>query len=221
MARKNPRKTQSRSTLGLRRPLRFQLRYGIVKDAHIEGAETICGIGEEDRIRTITIDENIHLLADFANWGNEPKEILDFTKKHGPLDPAFKKAGQFRFTIRRWLELQRQFRELWEKRVPGKGRPLPNALGESKDVNRGESFDFDFNGESWYGVSTLYRFLEFGLLTCVRWMLRECENPECTSKYFVAKRSDQKYCSPDCANWAQKKSKLKYWHKRAEHQRHS
>jgi len=218
MATRNPRKTLSRSTLALR-PLRFRLQYGIVEDAHVEGTETICGIGEEGRIRTITIDERIHLLAEFANWGNEPKEVLIFTKRHGPLEPALKKGGQFRFTIRGWVELQRQFRELWEKRVPGEGKRLSNSFGEYMNVSHGESFDFAFNGDSWYQVATLYRFLEFGLLTCARWKLRACEHPECTSKYFIANRSDQKYCSEDCANWAQKRSKLKYWHKRASSKR--
>jgi hypothetical protein len=38
-----------------------------------------------------------------------------------------------------------------------------------------------------------------------------CRNPDCPSRYFIASRKNQRYCSPDCASPAKKEAKLKWW----------
>lgn len=40
-----------------------------------------------------------------------------------------------------------------------------------------------------------------------------CRNPACANPYFIAKRKDQRYCSPECAQPAKKEAKLKWWHR--------
>ena len=38
-----------------------------------------------------------------------------------------------------------------------------------------------------------------------------CANPECPAPYFFATKKSQKYCSPECAQPAQRASKLRWW----------
>ena len=42
--------------------------------------------------------------------------------------------------------------------------------------------------------------------------LRICRNPGCINCYFIASRTDQRYCSPECSWPAKKAAKLKWWH---------
>jgi hypothetical protein len=49
--------------------------------------------------------------------------------------------------------------------------------------------------------------------------LRVCSNPECPAPLFIAKRpKQQRQCSPECAAWAQRQSKLKWWEHHKEEQ---
>jgi hypothetical protein len=41
--------------------------------------------------------------------------------------------------------------------------------------------------------------------------LRHCPNPECPAPYFITDKRGQKYCSPVCAEPAQRASKLRWW----------
>jgi hypothetical protein len=42
--------------------------------------------------------------------------------------------------------------------------------------------------------------------------LKVCENPECPGvRYFIGKRSTQRYCSPECAEVFQREAKRKWW----------
>jgi hypothetical protein len=45
-------------------------------------------------------------------------------------------------------------------------------------------------------------------------LLKICRNPDCPSRHFIAKRSDQKDCSIACGRPARIKSKRKYWQRR-------
>jgi hypothetical protein len=38
-----------------------------------------------------------------------------------------------------------------------------------------------------------------------------CANAECTAPYFIARRTTQRYCSPDCAEVFQQRWKLDWW----------
>jgi hypothetical protein len=41
--------------------------------------------------------------------------------------------------------------------------------------------------------------------------VRHCRNPECQEPYFFARKRNQEYCSPDCAEYGQRESKKKWW----------
>jgi len=43
--------------------------------------------------------------------------------------------------------------------------------------------------------------------------IKVCQNSECPSPYFIATRTTQKYCSPDCLRPIQKQSKLRWWNR--------
>lgn len=49
--------------------------------------------------------------------------------------------------------------------------------------------------------------------TCVRLgeRLGYCLNEDCSSRYFLRVRRDQKYCSPECAKPAKRAAKLRWW----------
>jgi hypothetical protein len=47
-----------------------------------------------------------------------------------------------------------------------------------------------------------------------------CENPDCPARFFLAKRSDQKYCERgECTAYAQRKYALKWWNRKGKTQR--
>jgi len=52
--------------------------------------------------------------------------------------------------------------------------------------------------------------------TCLRAFedLGVCRNPKCAAPYFFLQRSDQLYCSTECAKPARRASKLKWWRER-------
>ncbi len=47
-----------------------------------------------------------------------------------------------------------------------------------------------------------------------------CQNPDCAAPYFMAKRSDQKYCEQgECTTYAQRKYALKWWNREGKESR--
>jgi hypothetical protein len=51
------------------------------------------------------------------------------------------------------------------------------------------------------------------LLALISWadLLTYCNNPDCQTPYFIAKRRGQDYCSKPCARVAQRESKRRWW----------
>lgn len=41
--------------------------------------------------------------------------------------------------------------------------------------------------------------------------MRQCAKPECSHRFFIAKRRSDKYCCKGCALWGKRRSKLKSW----------
>jgi hypothetical protein len=62
---------------------------------------------------------------------------------------------------------------------------------------------------------------ELLLLHFTRWsdLTRYCDNPECSSPYFIARDPRQKYCSDACAKPAQRECKRNWWAKHGRQQR--
>jgi hypothetical protein len=211
MVNLNPNRSGVRRTLAIERTFHFVLHQR-VKSA-MERNDFVSGAWAPDRTRSLTIDDRFDIIEQFANWSPEPRRIVRFTKAYGPLEAPFKKGGRFRFTIARWIRLQRRYQRRWSEQMFSPDKPLPNMDWEALSTAPGERFEF-FSGELSYTVATLYRFLLLGLYACPRWRLAKCGRPECQNPFFVATRRGQKYCSEPCANAAQKEWKRNWWNAR-------
>jgi len=51
-------------------------------------------------------------------------------------------------------------------------------------------------------------------------LAKVCEAEDCPARYFIAKRRNQRYCSPECAAQFQKKYKLDWWNREGSRRRH-
>ena len=78
----------------------------------------------------------------------------------------------------------------------------PNSRDEGRLVMKG----------AFYCVTTtLYRLLEFELMSVPRDRLRLCRRSDCKHPYFIARHGSQQYCSRRCANWAQENWRKAYY----------
>jgi len=172
----------------------------------------------------------------FANWRSGPADILEFTRRFGPLDWEGEFADldavsglKFAFLAVHWRERQTEFRKLWETaRTEGPGGPtwltlpvtgdFPVAAGEDR-YTRPANYDRGKDEDSfiWQTPETLWQPTPKGPLAKVSakttWQylclalsfeklesLGRCENPECTTPYFIASRKGRMFCSEDCAH---------------------
>jgi hypothetical protein len=124
-------------------------------------------------------------------------EASDFIKRYGVVGDASEErhlepGDGFRVSILLFSSLQENFRHRWKSGFP-----------------RGAGYADDYVLELTRGASRLFELRPADLITCMRFLLardleqklaRFCENPSCAAPYFVAERSDQKYCTRKCAN---------------------
>jgi hypothetical protein len=191
-----------------RTPFAFTTTTGVKQAERI--GETITGTWEHYP-RTSRVDRNLLILEDFANRTCDPESVLRFTQEYGPLDHTFKPDREFRFRIQIWADLQAEFRRRWERLMYIVGKPIPLDVPVLA-VKRGEAFEWTF-GDLSFRSSTLYRLLTLELHSRPRERLRRCSRPDCPTPYFLAKRLQQRYCCEDCAKWAQREEKLKWWNR--------
>lgn len=189
-----------------RRPLRFCTLHG-VEDVRLLKGNIIAGRWcEFPPLRGV----GRQLIKDFANWSARPDDVSRFTEEYGPISEPAVGGREFSFSVDVWAELQRSFRLDWERLVlKPRGRAYL-VLRNKLPVERGEGFLW-LNRDFAYRTSTLYRLLLFELYSVPREDLRKCARPNCPKPYFVAKHGSQRYCSPPCADWAQKKEKREWW----------
>jgi hypothetical protein len=205
----------ARSTLAIERTFQFVLHSG-VESVWLDG-DMIRGEWYPDRRRSVQMDPNHTLLAEFANWSHNPKRIEVFTKKYGPLDAVFKKGTKFAFQLEDWKKSQKRFIKLWEDRRIFPGKRVSNEFWEEIETAVGEGFEV--GKELCYRVSTLNRLLELSLLICPVWRLKKCPRPKCESPYFIAVRRSQAFCSQDCANEEQREHKRNWWNRHGKNNR--
>jgi hypothetical protein len=64
------------------------------------------------------------------------------------------------------------------------------------------------------GIAGMDGFLE-ALLHAIRkaHLLGFCRNPECSHRFFIARRINQPYCSRACARPALREAKMRWWNK--------
>jgi hypothetical protein len=140
----------------------------------------------------------------FANWGWEPERIAEFTRKYGPLTTGPYQGGdkvfELRFSLDSWTQNQWEFRKLWASIQRGVTQRIQLELG-TVEIRKG-----------WlhFGCGSLWDFMTLELLVKSDKM-RFCKRSGCERPYFTAQHGKERYCSTDCANWAQSKWK-KQWH---------
>ena len=158
------------------------------------------------------------VLEDFANVKSEPQQILQFTRRYGPLkqgdldwegpddDPSNQwPTDLFRMPCERWLKYQERIREYWLMTRSNKAAlvealsaelgalPLfgPSGLGLASDPRRGLVIRLQAQ-DLWQALCLM--------LVNVSDDLRKCENESCpTLPYFIATRKDQKFCNEMCS----------------------
>jgi hypothetical protein len=170
-------------------------------------------------------------LTELANLRDEPEAFERFHKRwpglvgvsdcpdelhhihEMPLPPKF------------WLiyERREKLRGIWEGNEENALRefllpPDPPPLNLSEELQVGFIWDspivFDWRrGQIVYQPRTEFQRAVYTLFRRSA-LARVCGNPDCSSRYFVAKKATQRYCSDKCAEVFQKAWKKKWW---AEH----
>jgi hypothetical protein len=143
-------------------------------------------------------------VVNFANWRSTPEDVLRFTKKHGPITLPFhewEEDDEFGFQLQDWVDAQKEFRNLW--------RPI-KRMNASFDPEDGDSFQY-VNGRLTYLAASWLRVLRLAVMTTEGKRLKKCANPECPTPFFIANHLSTRYCTMDCANWAQKRVKREWW----------
>lgn len=149
------------------------------------------------------------LIQEFLNWSGDPAGVLRFTKRYGPLCDLSPEPGPFRMELSGWLALQEVYRIAWRGIAEGGKQSFRNGIWNAP-VEAGDRL-LARNGEVLYLTHTLSWFV--GLEACLLPLdrLRICSRPDCETPYFVAGHLRQNYCSEVCAQWGQRKAKLKWW----------
>jgi hypothetical protein len=166
-------------------------------------------------------------IEDFANTPKSPEGILRFTRRYGVLKredvdlgmafPSKHIALSFLIDCNQWLKCQKLFREEWER----KGKATHDlAKVAAEHINPKSVFE---RGIQAFVVPSNEGGLQVELrpddLLGALWLAfvghsgrtRKCQNPTCSSPYFLASRRDQKFCAEACSRlvanrrwWAEK-----------------
>ena len=154
------------------------------------------------------------LLEDFANWEGTPQEILEFTERYGPLTRRAEEGKTFSFSLEEWRACQHALRHEWtriSRQFVGPFRIGKRATGSPLiDFENGERIHEASNSLSLV-TSTLDRLLRLELYLVPPRRLRICGHRDCEHPYFIARHQRRQYCSADCSNWAQRRSKRSWW----------
>ncbi len=181
--------------------------FGGVEDAWLEGNE-IVGRWKRNLNKIFGPDRGT-LAADLANWTDTPDSILRFVKQYGPLRIKPQPGEGFRLPIAEWKRQQRFFRSYWDAVAT-----LPR---EGPDRHLSEVQPDDWIGiedrRFVYRTANLERLLHLDLVSCPRERIRKCGRDDCSHPYFIARHLRQQYCTKECSDWAQRRSRLKWWNR--------
>lgn len=147
-------------------------------------------------------ERGLTLAQRFAVLASDAESILKFTQRWGPLlgNPYDGRDG-FRFNVESWRQSQIEFMKLWRS-----VRRTGASPWES-----GERIWVEFRPKAVIlRCPDLFTFMVFELLSNAK-ALRVCERPSCPHPYFLAQHGKERYCSTECAKWAQSEWK-KRWH---------
>jgi len=149
------------------------------------------------------------LVAAFANWSTDDREIVRFVRRFGPLIiPHGKRGATFSVRLDEWRANQRAFRRNWKRWSNSEewGRWHPVTIFKPDE----ETIEHAGEGVT-LGFRTLGRYLTFVLHVLPRERLKSCDRPDCPHPYFIAQHRNERYCSEECANWGDRQVKLRWW----------
>src|SRR5215472_11044757 len=191
------------------------------EDAWLEGDFVV---GKFAKDEALIIDNVVRVCEVFANCSDEPKRIVEFTKRYAPPHNRALPGGMFRFSLQEWWNWHREFREDWEDLTPDKFTPLiREATGVSsltelqRTLPLGVDEWFQFSPK-FVAFKTSYfsRLLKLCFTAIPLERLRVCAAPDCQKRY-VAHHLKQTFCgSNECRNWGKRKLKLEYWKRNKE-----
>jgi hypothetical protein len=152
----------------------------------------------------------LNVLNPFLASDRLVDEVLDFTKKYGPLTVPFYGAESFKFSINEWQIARKYLLGIWRGASSGEKRKWPFNL--PLDKNNGDNFGFE-NGQLTFRTLSLSTFMALEISTVPVKRFRQCANfvYGCKSPYFFADDLRDRYCSEACAYESRKRTKLKWW----------
>lgn len=195
-------------------------------------------LGQEKRDLSL-LREPIHKL--FVNWRPDLEGIIEFTRKFGVLDLRFFlmddeiQEDYFDIEISEWRRKQLELRQWWDmngQKDLGVLSEVKTRLGIDPPDNlehytlaklqkdhrnpklKPFEVDLDYQGKvltAKIQVPDLYRYMCFLIMFEKLGSLRRCQNPDCKAPRFIAGRTDQIFCTTDCAELI---AKRRWW---AEH----
>ena len=151
------------------------------------------------------ISRSAPIVETFLNWGTRSEEVLRFVRTYGPLTKIDERsgAGAFKQSIQDWRDHQHDLQHRWRQ---GSADTFAAGMKDGEQLHFSET-------ELRITVESLRRFLEFEIYLYPSAFRRICAHPHCKHPYFIAARITQQFCSPECAEWAQRKHKQAWWAK--------
>jgi hypothetical protein len=187
-------------TPAIRRELRF-LTFSGVEGVELSG-EAVVGHFKPKLVQIGgTRDES--LVESFVNWPDDPKDIVRFTRRYGPLEIPAVPNGSFEFHLGAFKAMQGHFREIW--------KDLPKRT-DLDLLKLGGALRFH-KGSITYTAPNLRTYLYVDLITSPAERVRVCKREECHHPYFIAGHLKQVFCSDECAEEGQRLLKRAWWEK--------
>lgn len=156
------------------------------------------------RLVEISGTREVSLIESFVNWPDDPKSIVRFTRKYGPLDIPAIPSAPFEFHLEAFKAAQEHFREIW--------RNLRKQNPDLELLSLGGSLRFH-RGSITYTAPNLRAYLYVDLTTSPAERVRVCKREECRHPYFIAGHLKQQFCSDECAEEGQRLLKREWWEK--------
>jgi hypothetical protein len=94
------------------------------ESARLEGD---CVVGTFAPASRLVLRSIVTICETFANYADDEKSILRFTKRYAPLHLAAAPGEPFRFALSEWRRYQTSFQWLWRKSTPA-------TLPDSKEL---------------------------------------------------------------------------------------
>lgn len=170
-----------------------------VEDVHVDG-DLVVGRWKSN-LTPLDYSRQTRLAEQFLNWQSDPKSIVVFTQKYGPIKEWPRKGHPFQFRVDGWSKIQESLQRFWETR---------GSISEWEITRAGGSLAYR-NKKLIYTAPTLFDLLALEIVTCPVERRRKCARPDCQNPYFFAKHLRQNFCSDQCGVWGQRQSKLKWW----------